>query len=466
MFKSENHKKTVVIMMILAFFILGISACVRHYNFKTQAFDMGITVQFFWNSTHGHLMESSIENVQGVKNHFSMHWGPILLVFVPLFAVFSSPYFLLLAQSLALVLGAWPLFLLAKKKLEGKNENWPVLFTGAYLLYPSLFWVNNFDFHELAFFVPFMLTALYFLEEENWKWMAVFLTLSALVKEDAILAVIFVGVYLILKKRFKAGIITSVAAAIYFAATMKFIIPAFGGEFYHAVRYSYLGSSSFPHILKSVFTSAKIFYLSFLLLPVMLTPVMSGRALVLLSPGLAENLLSSWGSQISGTYQYDALLIPAIFFCAILGFKRILEKKYIREKHLRIIFIIFVLTSFIWRSPLGPLNFSKEFSEEDRTSRYRKITKMVPAGASVAAQTNMVPHLAARREIFMLGTEPEHQDVVLIDGADLFGFADGKTLQSYADDYINTGKYDFKEFENRYFILYRKGITLRMDSSL
>ena len=86
---------------------------------------------------------------------------------------------------------------------------------------------------------------------------------------------------------------------------------------------------------------------------------------------------------------------------------------------------------------------------------------MAPGNASVSAHTNLVPHLAKREQIYMLGTEPFPTDIVLIDGADLSGFANEEVFQAYADHYINSGNYDFEALNNRYFILYKKGIKLQ-----
>ncbi|MDO8429926.1 MAG: hypothetical protein Q7S73_00990, partial [bacterium] len=91
----------------------------------------------------------------------------------------------------------------------------------------------------------------------------------------------------------------------------------------------------------------------------------------------------------------------------------------------------------------------------------RQLVKIVPQNASVTAHTNIVPHLTQREKIYMLGTEPSPADIALIDGADLSGFANEEVFQAYADYYINSGNYNFETLNNRYFILYKKGIQLQ-----
>src|SRR3989344_4920311 len=186
--------KKMLWLMILAYVaFFGLFTSLRHYQFQTQAWDMGIFDQLFWNTIHGQFMQSSIEDI---PDHFGIHFSPTLLLLVPGYALFPSPYYLLLMQTIALALGAWPLYLLARKKLK---DPLPLIIAGAYLLYPSLHWVNTFDFHEIAFFVPLALAGLYFLEEQKWLPASVFLILAAGTKEDAILIVFFIGLYMLIK---------------------------------------------------------------------------------------------------------------------------------------------------------------------------------------------------------------------------------------------------------------------------
>src|SRR3989344_2904457 len=174
------------ILLYIAFF--GVFTSLRHYNFQTQAWDMGIFEQTFWNTTQGRIMQNSLEEI---PNHLGIHMSPLLFLLVPGYALFPTPYFLLIIQTIAIGLGAWPLYLLSKKVL--KRDDFPILIALGYLLHPSLHWINIFDFHEIAFFIPLMLAAFYFLEIRSWAWAGIFLALSASTKEDAILMVLFAG---------------------------------------------------------------------------------------------------------------------------------------------------------------------------------------------------------------------------------------------------------------------------------
>ena len=118
--------KKILLGLILAYFIVFSSfTALRHYTFQTQTWDMGAFVQTFWNTIHGKIM---FNNLEEVSNHLGLHWTPFLFLLVPGYFLFQSPYYLLLVQTIALALGAIPLYWLAKKYLL--KTGWAALVAG------------------------------------------------------------------------------------------------------------------------------------------------------------------------------------------------------------------------------------------------------------------------------------------------------------------------------------------------
>ncbi len=460
--------------------VMGATVCLRHYNFQTQTWDLAAFAQSFWNASHGRGLVNSLEQVH---NHLGLHFSPFLFLLVPGYVIFQSPYYLLLLQTIALALGAWPLYLLASRFWP--RGRWPLIIAAGYLLYSGLHWANLYDFHEITFFVPLMLAALYFLEEQRWGWLAVFLVLAASVKEDAILAVAFAGVYLLFKKNSeqrwlttqrKIGITIIVLALIYFILAVKVFMPALGGGALRLDRYANLGGNPaeivkniviHPSLLPgTVFSGAKLSYLFWLFLPVMFLPWFSWRSLILLLPGLPENLLTNYRFQFSGLYHYDAVLIPGIFLGMIYGLQMVLTKWPAKERWIRGGLMGAILASFLLRSPLGlfslagPVSPIKYFTGNSQWQAYRQLVRLVPPGISVAANTNLVPHLTDRERIYQLGQEPLLMDMVLIDTADPFGFTGQADFQTYVDSYLKTGLYKSQIFNNRYVVIFSNKFRL------
>ncbi len=456
-----REHKWLWLMIVIYFVVFAILSSLRHYNFQTQTWDMGAFVQTFWNTTQDRIM---FNNLEEAKNHLGVHMSPFLFLLVPGYALFQSPYYLLIIQTLALALAAWPLYLSVLRILQSRK--WALVLAAGYLLYPPLHWVNLFDFHEIAFFPLVMLTALYFSESKRWGWMALFLILSASIEENAILAVLFVGFYLLAKKEYKIGFLVVLLSAIYFILTVKVLMLALGGGLLRLDRYVHLGES-FGEIAKNLVTNPQLFietilvkskllYVLWLLLPVAFLPLLAGPGLILVVPGFLQNLLTFFEFQFSSFYQYDAILIPGIWVAAIFGLRFFLQHFPNREKLITVCFLLAVILSFTFRSPLNPQSFPLDlFRTTEYWETFRQMVKLVPPDVSVAAHTNLVPHLSHRKHAHMLGREPFAVDVVLLDLGDRFGFSDPQSFQNYVDSYLNTGRYEVTKLNDRFVMLIR-----------
>lgn len=495
-----SEKRALWLLIGVYFVIFGLLTSLRHYNFHTQAWDLAAFVQSFWNAVHG---QGLINNLEQVENHLGIHWSPFLFLLVPFYFFFRSPYTLLLLQTAALALGALPLYSLAKRVLNSQPLSYMIV--ALYLLYPGLQWTNMYDFHEISFFLPLFLSALYFIEAKRWGWAGLFLVLSATVKEDAILVVLFAGIYVLfmarrhseaeaesdsakpknLKRSFTAfrmtsksfGILIIILALVYFLLATKVFMPAVGGGVLRFDRYANLGENptaivknvvNNPGLLgQTLFDGRKLSYLFWLFLPVVFLPFFQWRAWILLIPGLAENLLTNYHFQFSGLYHYDAILIPGIFVGAIYGLNNVIlqlrsetKKSVVGEpvEPLRLHWIVLsmAIIVFLIRSPLGLANFPIDyFRDSPIKTAYRNMVRLVPKdkSVSVAALTNLVPHLAHRDRIHALGSETGLMDMVLADLQDRFGFKDETEFKTYLENYLKSGLYKGQLFDDRYLVI-------------
>ena len=106
----------------------------KHYAFLTTAFDLGIFDQALWSTLHGKFLYTTLHGEEASVT-FAHHFQPILLLILPIYAVYQSPETLLVLQSFFLALGALPIYWIARKKL---NELAGLVFSASYLLYPAL----------------------------------------------------------------------------------------------------------------------------------------------------------------------------------------------------------------------------------------------------------------------------------------------------------------------------------------
>src|SRR5262249_55087866 len=141
---------------------------------------------------------SSIGSVTtGIEmSRLGAHVDPSLALFSPLWLVWSSPLMLLVVQAAAVASGALPVYWLARKHLQ--SERAAAHFAFAYLLFPATQF-NAFTYaagmHSVSFAIPFILFAIWFLDEGRLVPFAVFALLASSTKEEIPLAVGCLGIW-------------------------------------------------------------------------------------------------------------------------------------------------------------------------------------------------------------------------------------------------------------------------------
>jgi len=187
-------------VLIAAYFLyFGALTVQKHDAFQTTAFDLGNVDQAVWNTRHGRLL--ALTNIEGLTNRLGTHVEPILVPISLLYFVWSDPRALLLLQTAVIALGAWPVYLIARRVSDHRRdtqaylaqEALPLTFVLVYLLFPALQSANVFDFHAVALAPTFFLFAFYYLLAERWGRFALFALLTMSCKEDAPLLVGMLG---------------------------------------------------------------------------------------------------------------------------------------------------------------------------------------------------------------------------------------------------------------------------------
>src|SRR5207302_10111762 len=114
-----------------------------------------------WNTIDGHPFRFTNQAIDwyGPPTRLAIHFEPIILPLSLLYLFHADPRILLIFQTLALMSGALPVFLLTHKYLP----EWPLAapcMVVAYLLSPSLLGLNLFDFHPVSLATPLLLYAI------------------------------------------------------------------------------------------------------------------------------------------------------------------------------------------------------------------------------------------------------------------------------------------------------------------
>ena len=426
----------IVVGLAAAYFLLySVLSVLRHETFHSFGPDLGIFDQVFWNTTQGRFLESTMSLAQ-VEPHSYLadHFSPIYLALLPAYALIPRPATLLVIQTLFLALGVWPIYLLARLKLEAGAMR--LLWALVYFLFLPVAFINLFDFHELALAVLPLGFAIYFLERGRPGLFLLSLASTFLIKEELPLVGIAFGAYILLAKRdLKLGAGVLAGSVLAFVGLVRVLIPAFGGgsqAFFArriASRYAELGTTpqeivatalGHPGRLGQIlFQGQKLKFLVGIFGPVLALTAISGWAAILVLPTLAILLLSNYAPQYAFTSHYSAPLIALVIGTSILGFARL------RPSYQRPVAGAVLASSLVFSFLFGDLPFSRHFDPhlfqaEPRYVAFASALDRIPPNASVGSENNLTPHLTHRRFIYNLEFEgANNADYLALDDAAL-----------------------------------------------
>ena len=160
-----------------------------HHALGTASYDSALYDQGMWLLSQ---FKSPFSTLMG-RNMFGDHASFILLALVPFYWVAPGAWIMFFFQSLAIGAGAIPVFLYGRKRLG--SEWFALVGAATYLLHPAVSWTNLENFHPDAFLGVFVGFAIYAALESRWRLYVVFVVLSLLVKEDASLVIVPLGVW-------------------------------------------------------------------------------------------------------------------------------------------------------------------------------------------------------------------------------------------------------------------------------
>jgi uncharacterized membrane protein len=404
------------------------------------------------------------EHFFGRVSHFSVHVAPFLFLWAPVYWMWQGPESLLFAKTVAIALGAFPLYKLASLMLGSSEAGW--LVAVMYMLYPPVHGVNMGGFHENEFAMAPLMFLLLGYQRRSWKLFWVSLLVALSVKETIALTTAAFGLYLIIFRREKTeGIIVMAISVVWLFVAQWILIPftqgrplmemddrvfrslylpsvgqSYGEIFWNIVRHPLrIAHFALGHPYKRAFLIQLFFPLAFL-------PFTAPETLLISAPVLAQNLLTVYRVQFSLIGQYNAEIIPFLFYGLCLGIARIERIWTLRQSRrtheepnesaaeslgddrrvvpgiLRAVLAVLLvanLFSGVWSFALGQTDFLLAIAKPpERRKAALELMARIPKDASVFTDVSMISHLGghvwlhgANREAFFA----RDWDYVLLD---------------------------------------------------
>ena len=440
--------------LILIFMIIGYTitfsyfTIVKHYAFRTNAWDVGGFAQAFWTTfKYGKVFEYNVEfYLTSSKSFFGIHFSPILYLTLPLYALYPHIESLLVIQSTILALAALPLYLLAKNVLNSRTI--ALTFATSYLLSPLIQGVNWFDFHLEAFLPLEYLFAIYFFKKGNYLgyFLCIISTLMTLEQMSIINLFLALSLFLISKDKviyeIKNKTIRGKLSAILFTIILSiawFHLASMVQSYYNpkppielkgAGAFTILGVDDPSHIPFYVITHPsetldalkydwhlKLYYLILLFSPTLYFSILFPELLLPAIPWIGVMLVSNYPPYYLPGLQYAGIVSPFIYASSIYGLKRFLSCKtnltYTTLILKRIATLILVLNMlfFICVSPLsifytpGTYIWVRDYGLPEINYHHKalmKIVKAIPGESTVLTQDRIFPHLANNINAYVL----------------------------------------------------------------
>lgn len=377
-----------------------------HHGLGTSAYDFGLYDQGVWLMSR---FKAPFVTLMG-RNLMGDHTSFILVFLVPLYWIWPSAGVLFFTQALGIALGAVPVFLLARKLLH--HEGYALALAACYLLHPAVGWTNRENYHPDAYLAAFVGFAIYAAVDRRWRMYAVFVVLALLVKEDASLVLVPLGIWVAVKRDRKIGLISIVSCVSVMLVAMFVVIRGLiGVPTRNTWRIPFGGprgvlKTLFLHpitLFKYYWSDNRPFYFWQMTFPVAFVFLASPSVALISVLVLGTNMLSTFWYQYQLQYHYALVAVPAIVMGTVYAISKVRESR-------RLALVVAVTLNSLWACwAWGALPFSQHVpyywpANHPVAVAARDIIEDIPANAVVSAQYAITAHLDHREEIYMFPT--------------------------------------------------------------
>ena len=383
-----------------------------HRLYRTGGYDLGIFTQYAKAFAHGHaptspLLAKGAALSQTGPNLFGDHFSPILVVLGPAYRLWPHAETLLLLQAALVAISVFVIAGCAVRRLGARSG---CCVGVAYALSWGVQQLIGFDFHEVAFELPFMACALAAYLDGRSRACGVWSLQLLWVKEDMGLTVIVLGLLLARRDR-RMGIAVCITAAAVAALAMIVVIPHYAA----AGGLGRLGSGADagggygmaltqPWLIppKLIWPPVKVVTVFMVLAAGGFAAVRSPLILVALPTLLwrfTANTPNYWGL----SWHYSAVLMPVAFLALVDALSprpRALVRLPLATRLPAAVAVLAVGLSAAF--PLHDLATPAFWRTPRHVTAADAAVAAVPADALVAATNNLAPHLVDRATVYPL----------------------------------------------------------------
>ncbi len=467
----------------------------RYLRRDPTSWDLGIFTEYVKQYAH---LQAPIVDIRGAGvDLLGDHFHPIVALIAPFFLLFPTSATLLVAQALLAAVSVLPVYR-AGAALLGVGAGRAI--AAAYGFSWGLQQMVNYDFHEIAFAVPLLAFSLSALVRGRMRTAALWALPLVFVKEDQGFTLAAIGLIIVFAYRRRGlGLFLAGWGLLWSLLAILVIIPHFNA----AHTYAYWSQAGAINPATGHFSigglwtrlsdgaSTKLPTLALILLPTAFIALRSPLVLAVL-PSLALRFIGEnpayWGTQ----WHYNATVMPIVFIAAIDGMARLRASQARRLAgeprgptsavpavgpavgpaggqasparpgrlgsvlgHYGAAVMLGLCAGLAFQFPLSSLWTPATYTLGPHVAAENAAMALVPSGATVATDLDLLAPLAARTDTFWLGnfsTNPATEYVVFdTESTDwqppppnVLTFVEGISHHTYRQIFYSDGVYVFR----------------------
>jgi uncharacterized membrane protein len=388
----------------LATALFALFGVLRYQTFNATAFDLGFFDQVVWEISRGH---PGVTSYTYYYDFFGQHLEPVLYVYGALYRIWADPRLLIASQAVAVGAAAWLLYRCALFVLRPSLS---LLVAMAFLLAVPLHTALAFDFHpEVMSCLPIFAGLFFALRGRPWAAFACWATLL-LFKEDEALLLPGLGLLMfLLTRRLWPSALLALAGPLWALLALGVIEPhwrhGFPGDLtqdYTALegtlRDALAGTARGPfELVAPAFGQGGFAALFRWVAGTGWAGLLAPLGLVAAAPQLLLQLVSRHPTQHTLRLHYGVEAVPVVFAFLVAEFRRLAAHPRLRDG-VALLAGGAAIIAFIFMSPFR-VGYPYPLPSQAHLAAIRTGTALIPASATLRADTTLAAHLSQREHI-------------------------------------------------------------------
>jgi len=396
----------------------------RYLRRDPTSWDLGIFTEYV--KQYANVRSPVVDIKSAGYNLLGDHFHPIVALVAPFFRLAPSPVTLVVFQAVLAGVSVLPVSQLGRELLGPAAGR---CVAAAYGLSWGLQQLAKYDFHEIAFAVPLLAFSLSAMVRGRIRAAVLWALPLVFVKEDQGFTLVAIGLIMAFAyRRYWAGLLVSSWGLFWALLALTVIIPHLSPQ--HGYQYWTDAGAFNPtggHFSVGGFwstvsdgASTKLPTLAMILLPTAFIALRSPVVLAAL-PSLLERAVDTNSAYWGTDWHYNATVMPIVFIAAIDAMARISAQRrpanrlLVAASRYGAAAMLSICAALVFQFPLSQLWTPSAYALGPHVTAANRAIALIPDGAKVSTDLDLLAPLAARTDTFWLGTagsDPATQYVV------------------------------------------------------